>query len=95
MESGEQISTNTTFKVIFCVIEIGSFPFVPQPPHPPPPHPPTLVLYAPPDTENVPLHSKLLCKNMARASGGGGGGGGVANNMHPLSWGGGPYKLNQ
>ena len=39
----------------------------------------------PPVTEHVPLHSKSLCKNIARASGGGGG----ANNMHPLSWGGG------
>ena len=36
----------------------------------------------PPVTEHVPLHSKSLCKSMARASGG-------ANNMHPLSWGGG------
>ena len=35
----------------------------------------------PPVTEHVPLHSKLLCKNIARASGG-------ANNMRPLSWGG-------
>ena len=30
-------------------------------------------------TENGPLHSKCLCKNMASASGG-------ANNMHPISW---------
>ena len=28
------------------------------------------VRYAPPVTENVPLHSKSLCKNMALASGG-------------------------
>ena len=34
-------------------------------------------------SEQMPLHSKSSCKNMARASGGGGG----ANNMHPLSWG--------
>ena len=34
----------------------------------------------PPVTEHVPLKSKSLCKNMARASGG-------ANNMRPLSWG--------
>ena len=51
----------------------GSFPFVP----PPPP-----VRYAPLVTEHVSLHSKSLCKNMARASGG-------ANNMRPLSFGGG------
>ena len=37
----------------------------------------------PPVAEHVPLHSKSLCKNIARASGGGGG----ANNMRPLSWG--------
>ena len=37
----------------------------------------------PPVTEHVPLHSKSLCENMARASGGGG----VANNMGPLSGG--------
>ena len=47
---------------------------------------PPPLCYAPPDTEHVPLHSKSLCKNMARASGGGGGG---ANNMRSLSWGGG------
>ena len=47
-------------------------------PPPPPPHPP--VCYDAPVAEHVPLHSKSLCKNMARASG-------VANNMHPLSWG--------
>ena len=35
----------------------------------------------PPVTEHVSLHSKLLCENIARASGG-------ANNMRPLSWGG-------
>ena len=35
--------------------------------------------FAPPVTEYVPLHSKSLSKNMARASGG-------ANNMRPLSW---------
>ena len=44
------------------------------------------VRYAPPPpppvTEHVPLHNKSLCKNMTRASGG-------ANNMRPLSWGGG------
>ena len=33
--------------------------------------------YAPPVTEDVPLHSESLCKNMARASGG-------ANDKHPL-----------
>ena len=54
-------------------MEIGSFPFVPPPP----------VRYAPPVTEHVPLLiSKSLCKNKARASGG-------ANNIRPLSWGGG------
>ena len=52
----------------------GSFPFVPPPP------PPQYVML-PPVTEHVSLHSKSLCKNIARASGG------VANNMHPLSWG--------
>ena len=36
----------------------------------------------PPVTEHVPLHSKSLCKNMAREFGGGGGG-----YMHPLSFG--------
>ena len=36
----------------------------------------------PPITEHVPLHSKSLCKNMTRVSE-------CANNMHPLSWGGG------
>ena len=36
----------------------GYFPFVPP------------VRYANPITEHVPLHSKLLCKNIARASGG-------------------------
>ena len=41
--------------------QVGSFPFVPP------------VRYAPPVTEHVPLHSKSLCKNMARAFGGGGG----------------------
>ena len=44
-----------------------------------PPPPPQYVM-RPPVTEHVPLHSKSLCKNMARASGG-------ANNMRPLSWG--------
>ena len=61
-----------------------------MPPSPPPPPPPP-VRYAPPVREHVPLHSKSLCKNMARASGG-------ANNMRPLSGGGGtnekdPKKL--
>ena len=41
---------------------IGSFPFVPPPP-------PQYVM-RPPVTEHVPLHSKSLCKNIARASGG-------------------------
>ena len=50
----------------------------------PPPPPPQYVM-RPPVTEHVSLHSKSLCKNIARASGGGGGGG--ANNMRPLSWG--------
>ena len=45
---------------------IASFSFLPSPPPPPP------VRYAPPVTEHVPLHSKSLWKNMARASGGGG-----------------------
>ena len=36
----------------------------------------------PPLTEHVPLNSKSLCKNIARASGG-------ANKMRPLSGGGG------
>ena len=49
----------------------GSFPFVPPPQY----------VMLPPVTEHVSLHSKSLCKNIARASG-------VANNMHPLSWGG-------
>ena len=57
--------------------KMGSFPFVPPPPQ---------YVMRPPVTEHVPLHSKSLCKNMARASGG-------ANNMLcamlPLSWGGG------
>ena len=35
----------------------------------------------PPVAKHVPLHSKSLCKYIARASG--------ANNMRPLSWGGG------
>ena len=52
------------------VVELFSilynFPFVPP-----------LVRFAPPVTEHVPLHSKSLCKNMARATGG-------ANNMRPL-----------
>ena len=43
--------------------------------------PPRYVM-RPPVTEHVPLNSKSLFKNMARASGG-------ANNMRPLSWGGG------
>ena len=49
----------------------GSFPFVPPFPQ-----------YAkcPPVTEHVPLHSKSLCKNKARASGG-------AKCMRPLSGG--------
>ena len=42
------------------------------------------VRYAPPVTEHVPLHSKSVGKDMERASGG-------ANNMHPLSWGGGGH----
>ena len=42
----------------------GSFPFA--------------YVMRPPLTEHVPLHSKSLCKNMARASGG-------AHNMHSLS----------
>ena len=33
-----------------------------------------------PVTKQPPLHSKSLCKDMARASGG-------AHNMNPLSWG--------
>ena len=37
--------------------------------------------------EHVPLHSKSLCKNIARATG-------DANNMHPLSWGGGGEMEN-
>ena len=49
----------------------GSFPFVP----------PQYVM-RPPVTKHVSLHSKLLCKNIARASGG-------SNNMRPLSRGGG------
>ena len=40
------------------------------------------VCYVPLVTQHVPLHCVSLCKNMARASRG-------ANNMHPLSWGGG------
>ena len=35
-----------------------------------------------PVTEHVPLHSKSLCKIIARVAGG-------ANNLHPQSWGGG------
>ena len=41
--------------------------------------PPQYVM-RPPVTEHVPLHSKSLCINMARASG-------CAINMRPLSWG--------
>ena len=41
--------------------------------------PPKYVM-RPPVAEHGPLHSKSICKNMARASGG-------ANNMRPLSWG--------
>ena len=41
---------------------------------------PSTLCAPPPLTENVPLHSKPLCKNMARASGG-------AKSMRPLSWG--------
>ena len=44
----------------------------------PPPH----YVMQPPVTEDVSLQCKSLCKNMASASRG-------ANNMHPLSWGGG------
>ena len=45
--------------------------------------PPPPVRYAPPSYRaRMSLHSSSLCKNIARASG-------VANNMHPLSWGGG------
>ena len=44
--------------------------------------PPPPVRYDPSVTEHVPLHSKSLCKNIARGSG-------CANYMHPLSWGGG------
>ena len=54
---------------------MGYFPFVPQSPPPRPQYVPT------PVTEHVSLHSKSLCKNVARASGGG-------NNLHPLSGGG-------
>ena len=55
----------------------GSFPFVVCAPSP------QYVMHPfSPVTEDVPLHSKSLCKNIVRASGG-------ANNMHPLSWGGG------
>ena len=49
------------------------------------------VRYAPPITEHVPLNSKTLCKNIARAVGGGGGGG--ANNMHPVNVRGGKLAL--
>ena len=52
------------------VYYLGSFPFVPPP----------STLCAP-VKEHVPLHSKSICKNMARASGG-------ANRMHQLSCGG-------
>ena len=58
--------------------QLGSFTFVPLPP----------VCYAPPVSEHVPLHSKSLCKNMARASGG-------ANNMRPLRWGAQTEKIQQ
>ena len=58
--------------------EVGSFLFV-QPPPPPP------VRYAPPGTHYVSLPSKSLTKNMALPSEG-------ANNMHPLSYGGGGHK---
>ena len=44
---------------LFDISIFGSFPFVP----------PQYVM-RPPVTEHVPLHSKLLCKNTARASGG-------------------------
>ena len=50
---------------------------------PPPPHTHTHThssTLCSPVTEHVSLHSKSLCKNMARASGG-------ANNMQPLIWG--------
>ena len=50
----------------------------------PPPHPvhyaSPLPPHPPPVTKHVPLHGKLFCKNMTRASGGD-----VVNNMHPLS----------
>ena len=54
---------------MYSVSHRGSFPFVP----------PQYVML-PPVTEHVSLHSKSLCKNIARL--------GVANNMHPVSWGG-------
>ena len=40
--------------------DFGSFPFVPPPQY----------VMLPPVTEHVSLHSKSLCKNIARASGG-------------------------
>ena len=49
--------------------------------------PPQFVML-PSVTEHVPLHAKSLCKNIARASG-------CANNMHPLSWGGGTNGKDQ
>ena len=42
----------------------------------------TQMIFVAPVTEHVPLHSKSSCKSIVRASGG-------ANNMYPLSWGGG------
>ena len=66
---------NLHLKFDEAIALVGSFPFVSSPP------PPGPVRYAPSVTEHVPLHSKSLYKNMARAAGGAVG----ANNMHPLS----------
>ena len=49
-------------KEMITEAEIGSFPFVPPPP-------PQYVML-PQVTEHVSLHSKSLCKNIARSSGG-------------------------
>ena len=43
---------------------------------------PQYAMFAPPIAEHESLHDRSLCKNITLASGG-------ANNMHPLSWGGG------
>ena len=67
-------SMTVSSKIIGCLAQNFSFGSFP--------FVPPQYVKLPPIREHVLLHSKSLCKDMASASGG-------ANNMHPLSWGGG------